>query len=117
VDESYKKVKRDSALAPIFSKAIPADWSPHLSILRTFSSVVMVTSGRYKGTPVAKHLQLAGMEPHLFDRWLALFRETCKELFEESLAEAFIVKAERIAESLKIALFYGSDRPWPGGSP
>jgi hemoglobin len=115
VDESYKKVKRDSALAPIFCKAIPADWSPHLSILRTFSSSLMVTSGRYKGTPVAKHLQLAGMEPHLFDRWLTLFRDTCKELFEESLAE-FIVKAERIAESLKIALFYRLDRPWPGGS-
>jgi hemoglobin len=61
---------------------------------------------------LAKHLKLEGMEAHLFDRWLALFAETCNDLFEDTVAKAFIAKAERIAASLKIALFYRPDRPW-----
>lgn len=95
VDEFYKKIRRDNALAPIFDKAIPGDWDPHLAVMRKFWSSVMLTSGRYKGNPVAKHLQLAGMEPQLFDRWLALFRETCDELFEDL---AVIDSGLRLAE-------------------
>jgi hemoglobin len=85
--------------------------------MRDFWSSVMLKSGRYKGNPVATHRRLAGMEPRLFDRWLDLFGETCGELFEESLAEAFRAKAERIAESLKLSLFYRPDRPWPRSAP
>jgi len=32
---------------------------------------------------------------------------------DEEVAAAFAVKAQRIAESLKLALFYRPDRPWP----
>jgi hemoglobin len=113
VDEFYKRIRVDQKLAPIFSRAIPGDWDPHLATMRDFWSSVMLASGRYKGNPVAKHLKLEGMAPHLFDRWLTLFAETCHELFEDTLANAFVAKAERIAESLKIALFYRPDRPWP----
>jgi hemoglobin len=42
----------------------------------------------------------------MFDRWLRLFGETCDELFEHGVAEAFRAKAARIAESLKLALFF-----------
>jgi hemoglobin len=78
--------------------------------MRDFWSSVMLTSGRYKGNPMAAHLRLEGMEPRLFDRWMELFGETCVELFDESLAEAFRSKAVRVAESLKLALFYRPDR-------
>lgn len=117
VDEFYKKIRTDRALAPIFNRAIPGDWDPHLAIMRDFWSSVMLTSGRYKGNPVAKHLQLPGLEPQLFDQWLALFRETCDELFEDTLAQMFVTKAELIAESLKLSLFYRLNRPSPGNSP
>ena len=114
VDEFYRKVRMDPKLAPIFERAISGgDWSLHLATMRDFWSSVMLTSGRYKGNPVAKHLQLEGMEPHLFDHWLDLFTQTCRELFDEEVAAAFAVKAQRIAESLKLALFYRPDRPWP----
>jgi hemoglobin len=53
------------------------------------------------------------MQPHLFDHWLGLFTQTCGEIFDDDVAEAFVVKAQRIAESLKLALFYRPDRPWP----
>ena len=74
---------------------------------------VMLTTGRYKGNPVVKHLVIPGIRPHLFERWLALFDDTCGELFDEGISEQFRVKAARIAESLKLALFYRPDRPWP----
>lgn len=114
VDQFYARVRNDSKLAPIFSRAIPSgDWGPHLAIMRNFWSSVMLTSGRYKGNPVAKHLHLEGMEPLLFDHGLDLFSQTCRELFVEDVAAQFMVKARRIAESLKLALFYRPNRPWP----
>src|SRR6267142_2454002 len=113
VDAFYVKVRRDPELAPIFLRAIPGDWQPHLNKMYAFWSSVMLTTGRYKGNPVVKHLVIPGIRPHLFERWLALFNETCGELFVEGIGEEFRVKAARIAESLMLALFYRPDRPWP----
>lgn len=113
VDRFYGKVRRDPELAPIFLRAIPGDWQPHLTKMYAFWSSVMLTTGRYKGNPVIKHMALPKFPPILFERWLALFDETCRELFEHGVCEEFGVKAARIAESLKLALYYRPDRPWP----
>jgi hemoglobin len=113
VDSFYVKVRRDPELAPIFLRAIPGDWQPHLNKMYDFWSSVMLTTGRFKGNPVIKHQVLPGMKISLFERWLALFNETCDELFDEAVGDAFRGKAARIAESLKLALFYRPDRPWP----
>jgi hemoglobin len=113
VDAFYAKVRCDPELAPIFMRAIPGDWQPHLTRMYAFWSSVMLTTGRYKGNPVVKHLVIPGIRPHLFERWLALFHETCGELFDDGVGEQFRVKAARIAESLMLALFYRPDRPWP----
>ncbi len=113
VDAFYVKVRADPELAPIFARAIPGDWQPHLSKMYAFWSSVMLTSGRYKGNPVVKHLVIPDIKPALFERWLALFDATCREQFDDATSEAFRIKAERIAESLKLALFYRPDRPWP----
>jgi hemoglobin len=112
VDTFYAKVRVDPELGPVFNNAI-ADWGPHLDTMRKFWSSVMLTSGKYKGNPVAVHHRVDGIEYDLFARWLALFDETCRELFDADIAEAFNVKARRIAESLQLALFYRPDRPWP----
>jgi hemoglobin len=112
-DAFYAKVRADSALGPIFERAIPGDWQPHLEKMYAFWSSVMLTSGRYKGNPVVKHPVIPGLTPELFTHWLGLFDATCRELFDDGLCAAFLGKAERIAESLKLALFYRPDRPWP----
>lgn len=117
VDAFYAKVRVDSVLGPIFAQAIPGDWGPHLATMRKFWSSVMLTSGRYKGNPVAAHRRVDGIEFALFERWLALFDETCRELFDHELAAAFHAKAARIADSLQLALFYRPDRPWPPAAP
>jgi len=112
VDAFYGKVRADAELGPVFDRAV-SDWGPHLETMRKFWSSVMLTSGRYKGNPVAVHHRVQGIELKLFDRWLALFDETCREMFDDNLTAAFNEKAQRIAESLKLALFYRPDRPWP----
>jgi hemoglobin len=113
VDSFYARVRLDPELAPVFLRAIPGDWQPHLTKMYAFWSSVMLTSGRYKGNPVVKHLALPGIQPALFERWLTLFNETCDELFDAGISEEFRGKAARIAESLQLALFYRPDRPWP----
>jgi hemoglobin len=117
VDEFYVKIRVDPELGPIFERAISGDWEPHLAKMRDFWSSVMLTTGRYKGNPVVAHLGVGGIEERLFGRWLALFGETCGELFNDEIAEAFRVKAARIAESLKLALFYRPVRPRPRSVP
>lgn len=116
VDDFYDKIRADPELGPIFSRAIPGDWGPHLATMRKFWSSVMLTSGRYKGDPVTVHRRVDGIEMELFDRWLTLFHRTSRELFVDDLADALLEKAARIAESLKLALFYRPDRHWPGKS-
>ena len=100
----YGRARLDPALGPVFDNAIH-DWEAHIALLTRFWSSVMLTSGRYKGNPVAAHRPLP-IEPAMFDRWLALWGQTAEALFEPELAKAFRAKAERIAESLKLALFY-----------
>jgi hemoglobin len=104
VDRFYAKARRDPMIGPLFNAAV-ADWDEHLRRLCDFWSSVMLTTGRYKGNPMAAHLKHP-IEPRFFDHWLALWRETVGELFTPSVAVRFRDKAERIAESLKLALFY-----------
>src|SRR6201996_1605342 len=113
VDNFYAKVRRDDVLAPIFERAIAPDaWPVHLAKMYDFWSGVMLTSGRYKGNPMAVHMRVEGLEAGMFARWLTLFRATAEELFPPDLAASFREKSERIAESLKLGLFY---RPGLGG--
>jgi hemoglobin len=104
VDRFYAKVRQDPMIGPVFEAAIE-DWEEHLAKLKDFWSSVMLTSGRYKGNPMAIHVAQP-IEPHFFDRWLALWRETVAELFVPAVAARFAEKAERIGESLKLALFF-----------
>jgi hemoglobin len=109
VDEFYTKARRDPQIGPIFDRVIGDNWDEHLAKMADFWSSVMLTSGRYKGNPVLAHLRLKEVTPDHFERWLSLFGETCGELYEDAPAEALRAKAARIAESLKIAMFYRLD--------
>ncbi len=108
VNQFYARVRLDPLLAPVFARTLgdsEAAWARHLAILRDFWSSVMLTSGRYHRDPFSAHMRLAAINTAMFDRWLALFGETCVALFEPEVAEAFHQKAERIARSLRMGLF------------
>ncbi len=114
VDAFYARIRRDPTLAPIFAAAIANDaWPTHLEKMYAFWSSVMLTSGRYKGDPVSAHRKITGVQPPMFGNWLELFEATAAELFIPGIASQFACKARRIAESLKLALFFRPDRSWP----
>ncbi len=119
VHRFYERIRDDAVLGPIFSRVIGDDWSRHLALMCDFWSSVMLSTGRYKGRPVPAHLKIDGVEPDHFTRWLTLFRATARELFVPALAEAFILRAERIAESLKLGFAFHSPTPgiWADLSP
>jgi hemoglobin len=106
VDAFYAKVRVDPALGPVFGRAIADEaWPEHLSVIRDFWSTVMLKSGRYQRNPFSAHQRVEGISPELFDRWLALWRATCRELLSDEAAEAMTAKAVMIADSLKAGLF------------
>lgn len=107
VDAFYAKVRRHEILGPVFAEAIAPDaWPAHLAKMVDFWSSVMLTSGRYKGDPLAAHARVEALEAPMFAPWLALFRATAEEIFPPVIAAIFRDKSERIAESLKLGLFF-----------
>ncbi|MGE4305522.1 MAG: group III truncated hemoglobin [Novosphingobium sp.] len=109
VEAFYARVRVDEELGPLFNDAI-ADWPEHLENLCAFWSSVMLTTGRYKGQPVPAHMKhREQITPELFDRWLNLWRETTDAMMAPSAAQALQEKAQRIAQSLQLALFFRLD--------
>jgi hemoglobin len=112
----YAKVRADPALGPVFARAIPDEaWPEHLSIIRDFWSTVMLKSGRYHRNPFSAHQRVAGINRELFEQWLALWGETCRELLPAAAADAMLTKAVMIADSLKAGLFFRPPLASPSG--
>ena len=102
----YGIVRTDPLLGPVFNDAV-GDWPGHLDRLVAFWSSVMLTSGRYKGNPMAAHMKHgARITPQMFERWLALWSRATSEMVPAEIAVALQAKAARIAESLSLALFF-----------
>jgi hemoglobin len=104
----YTHVREDEVLGPVFAAKI-TDWEPHLQRMFAFWSAVALMSGRYHGQPMAKHMPLPIDADH-FDRWLALFEHTARELCPPKAAEHFVMLAQRIAESLELGIATGRGR-------
>ncbi len=106
IPQFYERICADAVLGPIFTDAV-ADWPAHHAQLIDFWSSVMLATGRYKGNPVAVHARHRDrIAPAMFDRWLAIWEQTTEELMPPADALALQAKAARIAESLKLALFF-----------
>lgn len=105
----YARVRRDEVLGPIFNSHIH-DWDRHLAHLVDFWSSILRRTGRFTGMPMPRHAALPGLTPELFQRWLALFRETTSTLPNRAMGDQAFAMAQRIAQSL----WYGyqvSNRP------
>jgi len=98
----YARVRLDALLGPIFEARI-RDWEPHLQRMCAFWSSVALMSGIYHGSPMAVHMGLPVDAAH-FDRWLALFEDTAREICPPVAAEHFIERAQRIGESLELGI-------------
>ena len=94
----YEKVRGDAVLGPIFAARIK-NWDVHLERMVSFWSSVALMTGGYHGSPVTRHADLPLTWAH-FECWLALFRETAREICPPEGAAHLIERAERIARSL-----------------
>lgn len=104
VERFYATVRTDDLIGPVFNENID-DWPEHLEKLTAFWSSLMLTSGRYKGAPMAAHLKhRARITPAMFERWLALWREATSVEMPPAIAASMQAKAERIAQNFKFAL-------------
>ncbi|MBW3098295.1 group III truncated hemoglobin [Pseudohoeflea coraliihabitans] len=106
VREFYGRIRANERLGPIFAGVIGDHWEPHLEKMTDFWCAVMLKNGAYKGRPVPAHLKLKQVREEDFEIWLALFRQTAADLCRPELAATFVDRAERIAHSLKLAMFF-----------
>jgi len=109
VNKFYSKVRLDPELGPIFAHTIGTSdeaWKPHLKKISDFWEAIMLLTLTYQGNVLQKHRMLPFFEEKLFDQWLMLFEETAREIYNEAIATQFIEKSKRIAESLKLGLYF-----------
>ena len=106
VETFYGKIRNDAQLGQIFNTRIGDRWPQHLAKMKDFWSSLMLTSGRYKGRPMPVHVQMSEVKPEDFTRWLELFRVTAHEVCEKDIAELFIERAQKVAESFQLCMFY-----------
>ena len=102
VDHFYEKVRRDPQIGPVFNAAVH-DWDAHKRLLTSFWASVALRAGSYRGNPMAAHRPHPIRAEH-FDRWLALWHETCDEELDEGHAGQMLEYAQRIGRSLKYGL-------------
>lgn len=95
----YARVRQDPVLGPIFNAHVD-DWDHHLAQLVDFWSSMLRRTGRFSGAPMPKHAALPGLNADLFQRWLALFRETAALQPNLAMGQQACAMAERIAQSL-----------------
>jgi hemoglobin len=110
VDEFYARVRVHPHLGPVFDSALggaPNDWPDHLAKLKQFWESVALNAGVYTGRPMQAHLKVKTIEPAHFGEWLFLFEQTLRDLApDEQAVDYFMVRANRIGESLKLGLFF-----------
>jgi len=116
VRDFYGRVRADDRLGPIFASEIRGDWEPHLEKMTDFWSSVILKNGAYSGRPVPAHLKLKQVREEDFDIWLGHFRQVAAERCPPEVAEVFVDRAERIARSLRLAMFFRLERPQTGAA-
>ena len=114
VREFYAKVRQNERLGSIFAREITGDWEPHLEKMTDFWCSVILKSGDYHGRPVPAHIKLKDVTEADFDIWQALLGQTAAELFAPETAAVFVDRAERIAASLKLVMFFRLGPAAPG---
>jgi len=115
VDSFYGRVRKDAELGPIFEDHVD-DWDEHLTMLSDFWSALLLGTRRFKGAPVPRHAALPDLNWPLFERWLALFRQTTADMGIEALKQAADPMAERIAAKLWNVYQAQADTPAPPSS-
>ena len=101
----YADVRSDPALAPVFDAAIGAHWNTHLERMVEFWSTMMLDTRSFSGSVFGKHMQLQGVEPVHFERWMTLWYRHTAVGFNAADRDLLREKAEMIGRSLFFGFF------------
>lgn len=111
VDSFYKKARKDDLIGIYFTEVVQLDWDVHMPVMYDFWETTLLGSGPYRGNPMLKHIDLHRKRPlegaH-FDRWLNLWVETVRRLFEGENAENAVKRATQIAQLMKFKIAEGT---------
>lgn len=99
VHEFYAKARKDPLLGPIFEEHV-IDWDAHFVQMTNFWSAQLRGTSRFRGAPMPKHIALPELTATLFERWLALFKQTTHELGNSALEQHANTIAAFIANRL-----------------
>lgn len=111
VETFYARVRAHAVLGPVFDQAI-TDWTPHLEQMKDFWASVALNAGRYSGKPVPAHMKHKQIEQAHFRIWLGLFEQALIDTAPSAGAVGyFLERANRIAQSLQLAMFGYSGVP------
>ncbi len=97
----YDAVARDEMLAPYFAAV---DMSEHIPVIADFWSTLIFHSGRYQRNAFKPHLEMPGLAPEHFSRWIATLERTVDERFAGPGAESMKDYGHRIAYSMQLRL-------------
>ena len=100
----YPMILKDSITAPFFIAKLGSDinsptWQEHLDLLSKFWAFQALGDLDYKGSPLAPHFSLEGLNKEAFDRWLELFAKAIDCVYEESAGEFFKQRSQIIAKN------------------
>ncbi len=102
VNRFYDKVSADPLLGAVFNPVVD-DWDAHKRLLISFWCSVALRAGTYRGNPMAMHRSHPIRAEH-FERWLAMWTETAKEVLDADAASVMIEYAGRIGQGLQLGL-------------
>ena len=104
VNEFYKKVVPDPLIGHFFTRVVHFSWEVHIPVMISFWESVLLGGQAYKGNPMVKHIELDALyplDPLHFDRWLYLWQETVRALFEGDKAKEAVDRAHSIAQIIQ----------------
>ncbi|MFC3652203.1 group III truncated hemoglobin [Dyella humi] len=103
VDCFYEKVRVDPLLGSVFNAAVH-DWDEHKRTLTSFWCSVVLRANSYHGNPMAVHRMQPAIRGEHFERWLALWQATTREVLDEADAKLMLEHADRIGRSLRLGM-------------
>ena len=103
----YGKAMTDPVIGPLFTDVARLDLVHHLPVIGDFWESTLFGSGvysRHRRNPLLVHAELdrqARLEPHHFQRWLALFTESVDAAFAGVRAEYAKQRGHAIARRMQ----------------
>jgi len=114
VDNFYDDARRDPLLGPVFADTIADDaWDAHKARLVAFWSTALLGTREFRGNVFIKHVDMPGLAPQHFGRWLALFEARVTTMFAPRDAQSLMLTAQGLARGMQVGLFGDKARVRP----